>query len=157
VTGRGLLAATAALLAGGCASAQQQAADVAAVVGCYQFERNAGARELGLPWGVELHETALPPGALVLGRAPDARVAETATSPTARQDHPFGYWASALGDSLEIGYPGPGGGFVLRLTRTGQDLVGLGRAVGDALRPGDPAGPRPALGVTARRVLCGAL
>jgi hypothetical protein len=152
-----LLATTAALLAVGCASAQQSGADVAAVVGCYQFERDAGARALGLPWGVELHDAALPPGSQVLGRSSGARVAETATSATARQDHPFGYWASVAGDSLEIGYPGPGGGFVLRLARRGQDLVGLGRAVGDAVRPGDPPGSRPALGVTARRVLCGAI
>jgi hypothetical protein len=152
---RGWLATPAALIAVGCASAQQ--ADEAAAAGCYQFERDAAARALGLPWGIELHEAALPPGSPVLDRSPDARVAETATSPTARQDHPFGYWVRVAGDSLEIGYPGPGGAFVLRMARHGQDLIGLGRAVGDVVRPGDPAGPRPALGVTARRVLCGAM
>jgi hypothetical protein len=154
---RGWLATTAALIGVGCASAQQPQADEAAAVGCYQFERNAAARELGLPWGVELRAAALPPGSLVLDRSPDARLAETATSPTARADHPFGYWTRSPGDSLEIGYAGPGGALVLRLARRGQDLIGVGRAVGDAVRANDPAGPRPALGVTARRVLCGAI
>ena len=152
---RGLLATAATLLAAACAGAQQSGAE-SGVAGCYQFERNAEARELGLPWGIELRADALAPGSPVLDRAPDARIAETATSPSARQDHPFGYWARVAGDSIEIGYPGPGGALVLRLAPSGQDLIGAGRAVGDVRRPGDPAGPRPPLGVAARRVLCGA-
>ena len=149
----GLLAGA---LGAACAGAQQPAAE--SVVGCYQFVQDAGARALGLPWGFVLEEAALEPGWLVSASTPDARRALTATSPTARQDFPFGYWArtGVQRDSIEVGYPGGGGGFALRLAPSGPDLVGLGRAVGDAVAPGRPAGPLPPTPVTARRVLCGA-
>jgi hypothetical protein len=149
----GLLAGA---LGAGCAGAQQPAAD--SVVGCYQLVQDAGARALGLPWGFVLEQAALEPGWLVSASLPDARRALTATSPTGRQDFPFGYWAwtGVQRDSIEVGYPGGGGGFVLRLAPSGQDLVGLGRAVGDAVAPGQPSGPRPPSPVAARRVLCGA-
>jgi hypothetical protein len=148
-------ALTAALLVSGCASAQEPGA-AADAIGCYQFVRDAGATGLGLPWGFVLEDAALEPEWPVLGRAPDARRALTATSATARADHPFGYWVRTPGDTIEVGYPGFGGGFVLRLAPSGQDLIGLGRPVGDAVAPGQPTGLRPALAVTARRVLCGA-
>ena len=148
-------AMAAALLVTGCAIAQEPGA-AADPIGCYQFERGAGATELGLPWGFVLEDAALESEWPVLRRAPDARRAQTATSATERLDHPFGYWARIQGDSIEVGYPGFGGGFMLRLAPSGQDLVGIGRPVGDAVSPGQPLGPRPALAVTARRVLCGA-
>ena len=124
--------------------------------GCYQFEWNEGARRLALPWGFVLEDRALEPGWPVQARAEDARQALTATSPNARADHPFGYWLRTPADSIEIGYPG-GGGLVLRLAQSGQDLIGLARPVGDAVQPGEPFGLRPALPVIARRVLCGAV
>ncbi len=48
-----------------------------------------------------------------------------------------------------------GGGFALTFAREGQNLVGVGRAVGDAVAPGeDPSrrGPHP---VRAYKVVCG--
>lgn len=146
-----VLAALAAGLAATC-SPEEQAVGLA---GCYQFERNEGARGLGLPWGVELVDEPLGsewPG--MSGRA-GVRRARTATSPTERGDVPFGYWAPAGTDSLEIGYPG-GGGMVLTLGVSGPDLIGGGRGVGDAIPLGGSLGPRPPLPVVARRVLCGA-
>ena len=125
------------------------------VVGCYQFERNSGARTLGLPWGVVLEDGPVGAGWPLLADLEGVRRARTATSPTGRADHPFGYWHVTPNDSLEIGYPG-GGGLVLSLIRQGQDLVGEGIAAGDALPFGAPLGPRTPAPVVARRVLCGA-
>jgi hypothetical protein len=142
---------TAALAA--CASgASSQASELA---GCYQLERNAGARALGLPWGFVLEDEELGAGWPLVSERAGVQRARTATSPTGRADVPFGYWASAAGDSVEIGYPG-GGGVVLTLASTGQDLIGQGVAVGDAVPLGGAMGPRAPVAVTARRVLCGA-
>jgi hypothetical protein len=121
--------------------------------GCYQFYRDEGARVLGLPWGLELLDEPLAGGWMVTMRFPDVMKALTATSPTAREDHPIGYWREIPGDSIELGHPGGGGGYTLLLTLDGQDLVGRATAVGDAGAPGQP---RPTRAVTAYRVLCGA-
>jgi hypothetical protein len=59
----------------------------------------------------------------------------------------------ASADSIELGHPGGFGGFTLVLGRSGQDLIGWGSTVGDALPPGSGS---PAEAVTAYRVLCGA-
>jgi hypothetical protein len=137
-------------------SCPKQAAQAAAsLVGCYQFEHDAGAKALGLPWGVVLEDAALGPGWPLVSDRPGVRRATTALSATDRADHPFGYWAPAQGDSIEIGHPG-GGALVLTLTPSGQDLIGRGVAAGDAVRPGEAMGPRPSSPVVARRVLCGA-
>jgi hypothetical protein len=144
------VAMTAAL--GACASGASS--QPSALAGCYQFERNAGARALGLPWGFVLEDAPLGAGWPLVGDRPGVQRALTATSPTGRADAPFGYWAPA-GDSIEIGHPG-GGGFVLTLAAAGQDLTGQGVAVGDAVPPGGAMGPRPPAAVVARRVLCGA-
>ena len=137
---------------GACASgASSQPSELA---GCYQFERNAGARTLGLPWGFVLEDGELGPGWPLVADRVGVQRALTATSPTGRADFPFGYWAPA-GDSIEIGHPG-GGGFVLTLAPQGQDLIGQGVAVGDAVPLGGAMGPRPPAAVIARRVLCGA-
>jgi hypothetical protein len=152
---RRALALAGALCAATCAGAPERSAEPGAA-GCYQFERGTGARTLGLPWGMELADAPLDPGWPILARAPEARRALTANSPTARADHPFGYWLRAAGDTIEVGYPGPGAGIVLRLAPAGQDLMGVGRAVGDAVPPGEPFGARAPAPVTARRVLCGA-
>jgi hypothetical protein len=122
---------------------------------CFQFERNVGARTLGLPWGFVLEDEALDAGWPLLSERVGVRRALTATSPAGRADNPFGYWAPAAGDSIEIGHPG-GGGVVLTLARSGQDLVGQGVAAGDAVPVGGTMGPRAPVAVTARRVLCGA-
>jgi hypothetical protein len=156
MTRRTLLALAPALasIAAACPPAGTTTA-AAAPAGCYQFERDAGARALGLPWGFVLEDEPLGAGWPLVSDRPGVRRARTATSPTARADQPFGYWAPLTGDSIEIGHPG-GGGVVLTLGRAGQDLVGRGVAAGDALPPGAAAGPRTPVGVVARRVLCGA-
>jgi hypothetical protein len=137
----------------GCASgASSEPNDL---VGCYQFERNQGARAFALPWGVVLEQEPLGPGWPIMADRPGVRRALTATSPTARAEHPYAYWAPAQGDSIEIGHPG-GGGVVLTLAPSGQDLIGQGVAVGDVVPLGGAMGPRAPVPVTARRVLCGA-
>lgn len=143
-----------ALAASGAACPAPQDGVVAELPACFQFERNAGARALGLPWGFVLEDEALGSGWPLVADRPGVRRARTATSPTERADQPFGYWAPA-GDSVEIGYPG-GGGVVLTLSPQGQDLIGQGVAVGDAVPLGGAMGPRPPHPVVARRVLCGA-
>ncbi len=137
-----------------CPKQAMQAA--ASVAGCYQFERDAGAKTLGLPWGVVLEDAALGPGWPLVNDRPGVRRAVTALSAKDRADAPFGYWAAAPGDSIEVGYPG-GGATVLFLAPSGKDLVGRGYAAGDVVRPGRPMGAeRPSSAVVARRVLCGA-
>jgi hypothetical protein len=149
---RGALAAALTLALGACASGASS--QPSALAGCYQLERNPGARTLGLPWGFVLEDTPLGPGwPLVADRG--ARRALTATSATGRADNPFGYWAPAAGDSVEVGHPG-GGGVGLRLGRAGPDLTGRGVAVGDAVPIGGAMGPRAPAAVAARRVTCGA-
>ena len=138
-------------LVASCASAPPAERDAA---GCYQFERNDGARALGLPWGFELDAAPLGQGWPLLTDREGVKRARTATSPTGRDDHPFGYWWESARDSVEVGYPG-GGGITLRLARRGQDLLGQGTAAGDAAPVGGPA-PRTPAPVVARRVLCGA-
>ena len=123
------------------------------VVGCYQFRYDQGAKNLGLPWGLVLLDEPIAPGWMVGMRFENVMAAETATSPTERADHPFGYWRVTEADSIEIGHPSGFGGFTLALAPEGKDLVGTGRPVGDASPPGQP---RPVERVTAYRVLCGA-
>jgi hypothetical protein len=134
----------------GCASlADQPSGDLA---GCYQFRYDEGAKALGLPWGIVLLDQPIEPGWLVGTRFEGVMKAETATSATGRADHPFGYWRM-VGDSLEIGHPSGFTGYTVTLLPEGRDLVGAGRAIGDAGRPGET---RPTLPVTANRVVCGA-
>ena len=149
-TRRGL--AFASLVAWGCASAP---AGSDPAVGCYQFERDAGAAALALPWGVELENEPLGAGWPLMADLAGVRRARTASGPVERDDHPFGYWRPASGDSIEVGHPG-GGGVTLMLAPRGQDLIGSGTASGDALRLGAAPGARTPAPVVARRVLCGA-
>lgn len=151
---RRALALACVAVAAACASLRD--APGSAVAGCYQFRWDAGARALGLPWGLVLLDEPLGEGWLVARQFPAARRAETATSPTGREDHPFGYWRRTSGDSVEVGHPGGGAGFVLTLAPEGRDLVGRGAAVGDALAPGQPPGPAAPRPVVAFRVVCGA-
>lgn len=154
---RELAAVAAAVSLGlGTSCPQQPLAQAASgLVGCYQFERDAGARALGLPWGVELQEAGLGPGWPLLSDRAGVRRAATATSATAREDHPFAYWAPATGDSIEVGHPG-GGGIVLTLAAIGADLIGGGVPAGDAVPLGGSMKPRTPVPVVAHRVLCGA-
>ena len=136
-----------------CAGALVKTRPIVPVVGCYQIEWGRGASRLRLPWGFVLEDEPLEVGWPLLAGREGVRRALTATSPTEREDHPFGYWAPHGADSIEVGYPG-GGGVVLALERRGQDLFGPGRPAGDAVRPGES--PSLRVPVVARRVLCGA-
>ena len=147
-----ILSALTSALVSSCASVPARTVSAA---GCYQFERNDGARALGLPWGVELLAEPLGPGWPLWTDVSGVRSARTATGPVERDDHPFGYWRVTAGDSIEIGHPG-GGGAVLTLGPGGQDLVGRGNAAGDAVPLGGASGDRTPAPVVARRVLCGA-
>lgn len=140
----------AALVGAACASAGARDG-VDELVGCYQFEVSADSRALGLPWGFELSDEPLEGWSAL----PDAREAVTRLTATRVADHPFGFWEPVPegGDSIRVGHPG-GGGFLLVLAPEGQDLLGRGRAVGDAVAPGQAAGERPERAVVARRVLC---
>jgi hypothetical protein len=149
VAGLGLV-----LLATACASAGSR--DAVADAGCYQFRWDAGAKALGLPWGVVLLDEPLESSWPVSRRDPSAKKALTATSESGRADAPFGYWLLTSSDSVEIGHPGGLGGFSIRLGRSGEDLVGRGSPVGDVLRPGETPGPRPAQQIVAQKVLCSA-
>jgi hypothetical protein len=148
---RSLLTLTVPLLAAACASTADRAS--ARIAGCYQFRWDEGARALRLPWGLELLDEPVGYGWMITMRYADVKLARTATSPTQRDDHPFGYWRLTEADSVEVGHPGGGAGFVLVLGSEGQDLVGSGRAVGDVLAPGETP---PSRRVTAYRVLCDA-
>lgn len=139
------------LLLAGCAPslAQQAEAFARSVAGCYQFEPELGNTRLGLPWGIELREELLEgwPGHEA------SRLARTWLTAERVADHPFGYWARSVVDSIRVGHPG-GGGFDLMLAWSGEGLAGWGRAVGDVVLPEDPPGLRPQQPVRARRVAC---
>ena len=127
----------------------QRAVEQRPVTGCFQFEWNAAAKTLGLPWGFELLAGPLEGW----GNLPEAQTALTRLTELRIADHPFAFWDRVAADSVRVGHPG-GGAFSLTLGESGQDLVGWGRSTGDALplggvRPGGPQGP-----VIARRVLC---
>lgn len=117
------------LVAGACASAPQGTAQD--LIGCYYFEQDAAARELNLPWGVELKSDSLtswPP----LRRQENVRVAVTLLGPNETGDFPFGYW-QVLGDetgAIRLGYPGMGG-FTAELTVEENQLSGLLGGEGD--------------------------
>ena len=134
-----------------CASAHSIPDDAATLTGCYRFEQPPGERELGLPWGVELLDETLEGWPAF----PDAFRARSWLTREQSADHPFGYWMRVQGDSIRTGHPG-GGGFDLVLAGPDDEgeLIGLGRAVGDALRPDDPGAPPPSARVIARRVDC---
>jgi hypothetical protein len=142
-------ACIAALALGGCASFAERSAE--ALAGCYQFRYDEGAKSLGLPWGVVLIDEPIEPGWMVGMRFENVMTAETATSATEREDHPFGYWR-LMGDSVEIGHPSGFTGFTVTLLPQGRDLVGTGTPIGDAAVPGET---RPTHRVTAYRVACG--
>lgn len=127
------------LVAASCASSGGLPA-VQDLAGCYYFERDAGAEEMRLPWGIRLREASLV-GWPAMSAREGVREATTLTG-RSEDDHPFGYWTLSQGDSLEVGYPG-GGGLVLRVTVDDHDLSGTVRAVGDVRRPGEPRTARP--------------
>ena len=135
-----------------CASVGESPATAEA--GCYQFRWDAGAKALGLPWGVVLLDEPLDSTWAVARSDTSAKKALTASSETARTDVPFGYWRRTAADSIEVGHPGGPGGFTLVLAPSGEDLIGRGAAVGDVLRPGEAPGARPSHPVVAQRVLC---
>lgn len=138
---------------GGGADETTEAADRTGLPGCYRFRSDASSEALNLPWGVVLDDEPLGDAWPLMARFDDVRRARTATSPTGRADHPFGYWRPVAGDSVEIAHPG-GGGLVLTMAPVAGGLEGRGRAAGDVLEPGETPGPRPSRPVSAERVEC---
>lgn len=128
-----------------CASTPGGAAQELA--GCYYFEQDATARQLNLPWGVQLTADPLsgwPP----IDQQPDTYTAVTLTDAQRTDDFPFGYWQVRSGDSIRIGYPSMGG-FVLDLAVQDSQLVGTATPVGDA-----GLGDRPTHSVRLDRARC---
>lgn len=131
--------------AGACATTPNGVAQD--VAGCYYFEQDATARQLSLPWGVQLTADSLtgwPP----IDQEPDTYTAVTLTSPERTDDFPFGYWQARGVDSVRIGYPSMGG-FVLDLAVQDSQLVGTAQPVGDA-----GLGDRPTHTVRLDRARC---
>jgi hypothetical protein len=137
------------VLGGACASSPEGGGTVGDLTGCYQFERTAEARELGLPWGFELLGGALSEWP----NLPEGRRARTRVTAERTADHPFAFWRPVAGDSIQVGHPG-GGGFALSLVRDGRVLRGTARAVGDAVRFGESFQPRDPRPVVAWKVVC---
>jgi hypothetical protein len=136
------------LLLGGCASSSAPAR-VEALRGCWYFEQDEAARQIRLPWGVELMLDTLE-GWPAVQALEGVRRAATLT-PAGARDFPLGYWRpSAAGDSVELGHPG-GGGLAVEVAVPPQNasspvLTGTVRPVGDVLRPDGPGAaiePRP--------------
>lgn len=134
-------------VAGSVACASTPGASSQALVGCFYFQQDDAARDLGLPWGVELTGDSLT-GWPSLDQQPETYVATTLRGPDETRDFPFGYWQSQPGDSVRIGYPG-GGGLVLELTGSDDELSGIARPVGDA-----GLGPRESHPVSLQRARC---
>jgi hypothetical protein len=118
--------------------------------GCWYFERDADAEALRLPWGVRLLPDSLT-GWPALERLPGVRRATTLARPGEEAGHPFGYWRSLGGDTVEIGYPA-GGGLLLQLEGDTAHLTGTATPVGDAVAPG--AAPPRVRPVTLTRARC---
>lgn len=147
--GGAALAVIAGILGGACASGPGGGETVAELPGCYQFQRTAEARELGLPWGFDLLEGDLSGWP----NLPDGRTARTRVTADSTADHPFAFWRPLAGDSIRVGHPG-GGGFSLSLVRDGLALRGTARPVGDAVRLGESFGLRDPRPVVAWKVVC---
>jgi hypothetical protein len=120
--------------------------------GCYYFERDATAVRLNLPWGVRLLADTLE-GWPVIQQRRDVRGAVTLVGHGETAAFPFGYWLPLGADSVEIGYPA-GGGLLLELQVGPGRLAGTARALGDAMRPGEFAQPRPAEAVSLVHARC---
>lgn len=151
----GLAAVAAASILLGCAAVLGSGPDPGTLAGCYRFERNPGAEELRLPWGLLVRAEPLEEGWPLMERFDDVYAALTLESASRWIDHPFGYWRPVEGDSLQVGHPG-GGGIVLVLApREDGGLAGRGRDAGDAVRPGEDPGQRTSRAVRLDVVECG--
>lgn len=151
----GFVAVAAASVLLGCAAVLGSGPDPETLAGCYRFERNAGAEELRLPWGLLLRAEPLEEGWPLMERFDDVYTALTLESASRWIDHPFGYWRPVEGDSLQVGHPG-GGGIVLVLApREDGGLTGRGRDAGDAVRPGEDPSQRTSRSVRLDVVECG--
>lgn len=123
-----------------CATSGGENGDAPAdLAGCYYFERNAAAGELGLPWGVRLLDRPLEGRWPAIQQLEGVRHATTLTA-EGDADHPFGFWQPLPGDSVRIGYPA-GGGVSLRLAAANERLTGTAQPVGDAMPLGGGAPP----------------
>lgn len=140
--------AMAALLVPGCSTPRDP--EPALPDGCYYFIQDDIARELRLPWGIRLLQDSLE-GWPAMATHQGVRLAAT-LHPDGDRDHPFGYWRSLPGDSIQVGYPA-GGGMVLHLDARGDTLAGSAREVGDAM-PLNADPPRGPLAVTLTRARC---
>lgn len=152
----GVVALLGAVVVTGCAAALASGPDPGELAGCYRFERNAGAEELRLPWGLLLRTQPLEEGWPSMQRFDDVHAALTLESASRWVDHPFGYWRPTEGDSVEVGHPG-GGGVVLVLAPEpeGDGLAGRARDAGDVIRPGQDVPGRASHPVRLSAVECG--
>ncbi len=121
-----LLAFGSLCLLGACASSPDGAAQELA--GCYYFVQDETARELNLPWGVELTSDSL--ASPFLKGQENVRAAITLSDVERTADFPFGYWQPLTDQTLRLGYPGMGG-FTVDLTVEGTELSGRIAGVGD--------------------------
>lgn len=115
---------------GACASSPEGFAQQ--VAGCYYFEQDSAARQLNLPWGVELTSDSL--ASPFLRGQENVRRAVTLFRPGETGDFPFGHWQVLADDAIRLGYPGMGG-FSADLTVQGTELRGIVGGVGDAAPP----------------------
>lgn len=114
-------------MVGACASSPEGSAQQLA--GCYYFEQDPTARQLNLPWGVELTPDSL--ASPFLRGQENVRAAVTLFRPGETGDFPFGYWQVLADDAIRLGYPGMGG-FTADLTVEGTELSGILGGAGDA-------------------------
>lgn len=121
-----LLALGSLCLLGACASSPDGAAQELA--GCYYFEQDETARELNLPWGVQLTTDSL--DSPFLEGQENVRAAITLADGERTADFPFGYWQPLTEETLRLGHPGMGG-FTVDLTIDGDALSGRLAGEGD--------------------------
>lgn len=114
-------------MVGACASSPEGSAQQ--IAGCYYFEQDSSARQLNLPWGVQLTADSL--DSPFLRRQENVRSAFTLLRPGETRNYPFGYWQVLADDQIRLGYPGMGG-FTADLTVQENELTGILGGVGDA-------------------------
>lgn len=114
-------------MVGACASSPDGSAQQ--IAGCYYFEQDSSARQLNLPWGVELTSDSLD-SPFLQGRE-NVRTAVTLLGPDETRPYPFGYWQVVADDMIRLGSTGTGG-FTADLRVQENELSGILGGVGDA-------------------------
>lgn len=133
-----LFASFSLLVLGACASSPEGTTQQ--LTGCYYFEQDAVARDLNLPWGVELTADSLTDAPLLRAQE-NVRVAVTLLGPDEKGDFPFGYWQVIAEDAIRLGYPGMGG-FTADLSVEGDELSGILGGAGDIASSSQPRSAR---------------